>query len=538
MLWDRGLSSLSCGRSWCRTSLPKKFVPPSPPPSILLLSGALLFKAFHKQALGRWGAWVRDVLIIGICAEDSMTRNVTQLFFANITTKQTSRNYEAPIVRKYLESLHMADDIVREQAQTFLTNLASTYPKATVEALLALCSLMEDEEIPRDALFTLAVLLSDPDTYELAVAHDAFLPFICLAARPDEEIQFLCARLLVKLISTQDTFLQYEDLEPVSSLLFLCDSKSDRVQQCAFNGLWVAMEMGLRNPDAYAIPVLRCCREEEPGATLHVSYRESVKLANAAFSRHRSKTAPPAEQLFGLQCLCAVLRDASAAVQGRCAYKIEAFSLDTSALASMDDLCTRALAYCLAALGRSVVDSVKSSVVTAFTRLVASRTRRRSSLNSSASVARRPSAVAVALFGDCEPGKGKTANSGAQPGHRFAQARLPLDHFLADNYTQCLCGILLDGSASTQLKQQCLSTMRESLNDPLVCQYLGKTDLMSRLFSAELARSAGDPTDFYLLYCRILSHPATLGHVSNYMSILEQLLSDVKVSDASWRVSR
>ncbi|PHJ23644.1 armadillo beta-catenin family repeat-containing protein [Cystoisospora suis] len=484
-----------------------------------------LQKAFHKQALGRWGAWVRDVLIIGICAEDSMTRNVTQLFFANITSKQTSQNYEAPIVRKYLQSLHMADDIVREQAQTFLSNLASTYPKETVEALLVLCSLMDDEEIPRDALSTLAALLSDPDTYELAVAHDAFLPFICLAARPDEEIQFLCARLLVKLISAQNTFLQYEDLEPVSSLLFLCDSKSDRVQQSAFNGLWVAMEMGLRNPDVYAIPVLRCCREEEPGATLHVSYRESVKLANAAFSRHRSKSAPPPEQLFGLQCLCAVLRDASAAVQGRCAYKIEAFSLDASALASMDDLCTRALAYCLVALGRSVVDSVKSSVVTAFTRVVASRTRRRASVTSAAA-ARRSSVAAI--FSECRPEKEKTSASCPQTGHRFSQARLPLDHFLADNYTQCLCGILLDGSASTQLKQQCLSTMRESLNDPLVCQYLGKTDLMSRLFSAELARSAGDPTDFYLLYCRILSHPATLGHVSNYMGILEQLLGDVK----------
>ncbi|CBZ51066.1 conserved hypothetical protein [Neospora caninum Liverpool] len=482
-----------------------------------------LQKAFHKQATGRWAAWVRDVLIIGICSEDGMTSNLTELFFANVTGKQALQGYEAPAVRRYLDSLHLTDDIVREQAQAFLTNLASTHPKEMIDSLLLLCSVPHDSAAARDALATLATLLSDPDTSDLAVAHEAYLPFVCLADRPDEAVQLLCARMLVKLISDQDSFLKYEELEPVAALLYLCDSNNDAVQECAFNGLWIAMEMARRNPEGLAVPVLRCCREDEPGDKLHSSYRDSVRLADGMFAKHRSRGAAT-NQLFGLHCLCALLYDASAAVQGRLAYKIESFTEDASNIDQMDDLCLRALACSLMALGRSVVDSVKSSVVVAFTSLVAHGTKMRASERKGSLPEYGPSNEQLFARSHIPSDR----NRRAEISRGFPHARLPLDHFMAENYTQCLCEILLDTSASPILKQQCLATIRQSLNDPLVCQYLGKTDFMSRFFSAEVVASAEDPTDFYFMFCHILSHPATVGHVSNYMGILEKLLKDVK----------
>ncbi|PFH32151.1 hypothetical protein BESB_020920 [Besnoitia besnoiti] len=483
-----------------------------------------LHKAFHKQAIGRWAAWVRDVLTIGVCSEDGITNSIIELFFANITGKETTRCYEAPAVRRYLDSLHQTDNTVREQAQAFVTSLASVYPKEMIDSLLVLCSVSHDGDVARDALATLATLLSDPDTAEAAIACDAYLPFLCLAGRPDESIQLLCARLLVKLISTKDVFLKYEDLEPASVLLYLCDSKSHAVQECAFNGIWVAMEMARRNPENLAIPVLRSCREDVPGDSVHHSYRSSVAQADAAFAKHRAADAATKEY-FGLECLCALLVDASAPVQGRLAYKIESFTADTTNLSRMNDLCTRALAYSLVALGQSVVDSVKSRVVTAFMQLVSlDRQSRAAAFQESLAGRGTSDQPLVSALTSREP----TARKTVQPEYRFTQARLALDHFLADNYTQCLCGILLDASASPLLKQQCLSAIRQSLSDPLVCQYLGKTDFMSRLFSEEIATSAGDPTDFYFMYCHILSHPVTLGHISNYMGILENILRDVK----------
>ncbi|ESS33757.1 hypothetical protein TGVEG_289027 [Toxoplasma gondii VEG] len=482
-----------------------------------------LHKAFHKQATGRWAAWVRDVLTIGICSEDGMTSNITELFFANVTGKRTTQSYEAPAIRKYLHSLHLTDDVVREQAQAFLTSLANTYPKQIIDSLLILCSIPHDGSVARDALAALATLLNDPDTSDLAVAHEAYLPFMCLADRPDEDIQLLCARMLVKLISDQRSFVKYEELEPVAVLLYLCDSTNDAVQECAFNGLWIAMEMARRSPEELAIPVLRCCREDEPGDRLHSSYRDSVTLADGMFAKHRSR-AVLTNQFFGLQCLCALCYDASASVQGRLAYKIESFTEDTCNLELMDDICIRALAHSLMALGRSMVDSVKASVVSAFTRLVSHSTRKRlperEVFRSSDGAPDKPTAPRS----DIKSSRDLSAESGL----RFAQARLPLDQFMADNYTQCLCEILLDASTSQSLKQQCLATIRQSLKDPLVCQYLGKTDFMSRFFSADVVISAEDPTDFYFMYCHILSHPATVGQVSNYMGILEKLLKDVK----------